>query len=273
MIFNKIINNIYLLHKNLLDNTLSYDQINKLSKQTIFEPNEINIRYMAKNTYQTFYYILQNLYEYGKISNYKKFIEDKKYIQEIILTQDLDMNEVRKKTDLALENKSDLYYGVMRWISGCCWSNSLITNGYKDNLSDLDLKIITSINKTVEIVEPMSKSLVLFHGFENFSNYKEDELKVEKKFIFPGILSKTSNFEIAKQFAQSQNFFQPKYLVVFYPEGSKQIGLDIKPPKYDEYEYISKQNENLKITRICKIPNGLQLQILYICESLDYQKI
>ena len=184
------------------------------------------------------------------------------------------MNEVRKKTDLALENKSDLYYGVMRWISGYCCSNLLITNGYKDNLSDLDLIIITSINKTVEIVEPMSKSLVLFHGFEKFSNYKEDELKVEKKFIFPGILSKTSNFEIAKQFAQSQNFFQPKYLVVFYPKGSKQIGLDIKHPIcFDEYEYISKQNENLKITRICKIPNGLQLQIFYICESLDYQNI
>lgn len=83
-------------------------------------------------------------------------------------------------------------------------------------------------------------------------------------------MSKTSNFEIAKQFAQTQNFIQPKYFVIFYLSGSKHIGLDIKPPKYDEFEYISKQNESFKIFKILQIFNGLQLQIFYICESLDY---
>ena len=51
--------------------------------------------------------------------------------------------------------------------------------------------------------------------------------------------------------------FQPKYLVVFYPTNSKQIGLDIKPPKFEEYEYISKQNENLKIKGIIGFSRGI----------------
>ena len=266
MMFNKI----YLFHKLLLDNSLTFNEIDKLREKTLFESNEFNIKYIIKYTYQTFYYILTNLHEFGKINNYKKLIEDKKYIQDIIKIQDLDMIEVQTKTDLALKDNSDLYYGIMRWISGCCWSNALITNGYKTNLLDIDKDIITSINKTIEIVEPMSKPLVLFHGFEKFSNYKEDDLIVDNTFTFLGILSKTSNFLVAKQFSQTQNLLQPKYFVILYPSGSKHISLDIRLPKYNEYEYISKQNESFKIIKICKVFNGLRLQIFYICESLDY---
>ena len=267
----KLINNIYLIHNNLLDNRLTFNEIDNLRKKTLFEVDEINIKFMIKNTYQTFYYILTNLYEYGKISNYKKLIEDKKYIQDIYNSQDLDMSELRKKTDLALEHKSDLYCGVMKWISGCCWSNSLITNGYKSDLLDIDKEIISSINKTIELVEPISRPLVLYHGFEKYINYKDNEIKIGNNYTFPGILSKTSKFTIAQQFSQTQNFLQPKYFIVFYPIGSKHIGLDIKPEKYDEYEYIGKQNETFKIIKICKVFNGLQLQIFYICESLDYK--
>lgn len=268
--FHKTINNIYMLHKYMLDNSLSFNEIDNFRKKTIFELDEFHIKYSIKNTYQTFYYILTNLYEYAKISNYLQLFEDKKYINNLIKTQDLDMREVRKKTDLALENKPDLYYDVMRWISGNCWSNALITNGHISNILDIDQNIITSINKTIEIIEPLSNTVILFHGFEKFSNYKEDELVVGNIFTFPGILSKTSNFWVAKQFSQTQNFFQPKYFVTFYPTGSKHIGLDIKLPKYDEYEYIGKQNESFKIIKICKVFNGLRLQIFYICENLDY---
>ncbi len=264
----KLINNIYLIHKSLLDNDLSSSNV--IRHQTIFGSDDFNIKNTLKNLYQTFYYTMENLFEKIKISNYKKFIQDKKFIQEIIDSQDLDMKELRKKTDLALNDKPDLYSGVVKWVAGCSWYNSLISNGYESELLDIDKDIISSINKSVEIVEPIEKPLVLFHGFEKFSNYKEDTLVEGNEYIFPGILSKTSNFEIAKQFAQSQNFLQPKYFVVFYPSGSKHIGLDIKPIKYDEYEYISKQNEKFKIKKICKIFNGLQLQIFYICESLDY---
>ena len=224
---------------------------------------------MIKNIYQTFYYSLINLLEYVKISNYKKLIEDKKYIQDILILQDLDMKELRKKTDLALTDEKDLYSGVMQWISGICWANSLITNGHKSDLLDIDQYIISSINKTIELVEPITKPLILFHGFEKFSNYKEDEIKIGNKYTFPGILSKSSKFEIAKQFSQTQNCVQPKYFIVFYPKGSKHLGLDIKLPKYDEYEYIGKQNESFKIIKICKVFNGLQLQIFYICKTLD----
>jgi hypothetical protein len=57
---------------------------------------------------------------------------------------------------------------------------------------------------------------------------------------------------------------------VFYKPGSKHLGLDIKPEKYDEFEYIGKPGESFKIIKICKIFNGIHLQTFYICESQDY---
>lgn len=182
--FYKIINNIYLIHKGLLDNNLTFKEIDNIRNKTLFESDEFNLKNTLKSIYQTIYYSVNNLIERIKISNYKKLIQDKKYIQQIIDSQDLDMNDVRNKTELALKNNNDLYYGVMRWISGCCWLNTLITNGYNSELSDLDKKIIYSINKSIELVEPISKPLVLFHGFEKFSNYGEDELIVNKEYTF-----------------------------------------------------------------------------------------
>lgn len=254
----------------MLNNKPTLKELDDLKNKTFLEPNELNFIAISKQIYQIFYYSLTNLYEYCKMSKYSKYYSDKKYIKNIIDKQDLDMTEVRTKTDLALKNYPDLYWGVMRWISGCCWSNSLITNGYESELLDIDKQIISSINKSIKLVESINKPLVLFHGFEKFSNYKEDNLQVGKIFKFPGILSKTSKFDIAKQFANTQNYFQPKFLIVFYPKGSKHIGLDIKPTKYDEYEYIGKQNETFKIIRICEVFNGLKLQKFYICENLDY---
>jgi len=58
--------------------------------------------------------------------------------------------------------------------------------------------------------------------------------------------------------------------VVYYPIGSKHVGLDIKPPKYDEYEYIGKSGEKFKIKKIYKRFNGLRLETFYVCDSLDY---
>jgi hypothetical protein len=146
----------------------------------------------------------------------------------------------------------------------------LITNGFVEKLTDIDKEILDSINKSIDLVQPMSKPLVLYHGFEYFSNYNEEDLIIGKVFIFPGILSKTSCFRIAKSFAQTQNFFQPKYFVMYYPIGSKHVGLDTKLPKYDEYEYIGKSGEKFKIDKIYKRLNGIMLETFYVCTNLDY---
>lgn len=118
---------------------------------------------------------------------------------------------------------------MVKLISGNTWSSGLITNGYESELLDIDKEIINSINESIELVEPINKSLILFHGFENMLNYNEDRFKIGYKFNFKGILSKSSKFDISKQSALVENYLQPKYLIVFYPSGSNHIGLGIRP--------------------------------------------
>jgi hypothetical protein len=196
--------------------------------------------------------------------------DDKKYIKKILKNQDLDMKELRIKTEKALSNNPDYYYGIVKWISGNCWLNTLITNNFESELSNVDKKIIESINKTIELVEAIDKELILYHGFEKFTNYNEESFKIGSIISFPGILSKTTYFPIAQQFANTQNYYRPKYFIIFYPKKSKHIGLDIKTNIYDEYEYIGKQGEKFEIIKICKVFYNLQLQTFYICKSLDY---
>lgn len=98
-------------------------------------------------------------------------------IESILLTQDLDMKELRTKTDKALTN-TDLHLGIVKWIGGNCWLNTLMTNGYNNHLSDIDKQIINSIDKSIKLVEPMTKPLVLFYGFKKYSNYNEKDFKI-----------------------------------------------------------------------------------------------
>jgi len=246
-------------------NNLTLDEINKTMKMTISDKNILDYNIIFKKIYQTIFYLCYN------ITN--KFIfndlMDNIWIETILITQDLDLKELRTKTEKATSNP-DLYSGIVKWISGNCWLNSLITNGYTNHLSDIDKQIINSINKSIELVEPMSKPLVLFHGFEIYSNYNEKDFKVGHTFTFQGILSKTTCFRIAQCFAQSQNYLQPKYLVVYYSSGSKHLGLNTKLPKYDEYEYIGKSGETFVIKKIYKRYNGLRLETFYVCDNLDY---
>lgn len=264
-IFFNILNIITIRHKQLLDEKLTLNEINEIKQITIIDNNKFNPYTIFKNFYQTIFYLSYN------VAN--KFIfndlMDNMMIESILLTQDLDMEELRTKTDKAISN-TDLYSGIVKWIGGNCWLNALITNGYKNHLTDIDEQIINSINKSIELVEPMSKPLVLFHGFEKYSNYNEKDFKIGHSFTFPGILSKTTCFRIAQCFAQSQNYLQPKYLVIYYPPGSKHLGLDVKPVKYDEYEYIGKSGERFVIKKIYKRFNGLKLETFYVCDSLDY---
>lgn len=265
-IFLNIKSFIIFKHNELMNNNLSLKEIKIEMKKSFLDTNTFLSYKIIKLIYQNIYYICYNsLLRLSFNDSY-----DNLNIESILAFQDLDMNELRTKTDKVIENNSNLYSGIIKWISGNCWLNSKLTNGYSDNLDTNDKEILYSINKTVELVEPMSKSLILFHGFEYFSNYREENLKVGYILIYPGILSKTTCFRVAKNFAQFQNYFQPKYLVIYYPKGSKHIGLDIKLPKYDEYEYISKSEEKFKIKKIYKRFNGIKLETFYICDSLNY---
>lgn len=271
VLLNKIFSNlkslIIIKHKELLNNNPTLDEIKKEMKKNIFSPTTILLSKILKYIYQYTYYLCYNILFRLSFND----LIDNMEIESILVNQDLEMEELRNKTEKATDNDYNLYSGIMKWISGNCWLNSKITNGYVEKLTDIDKEILYSINKTIELVEPMSKPLVLFHGFETFSNYGEENFKVGHKFVFHGILSKTSCFRIAKCFAQSQNYYQPKYLVIYYPIGSKHVGLDTKLPKYDEYEYIGKSGEIFLIKKIYKRFNGLRLETFYICDSLDYK--
>ncbi len=270
MLFNHLfinLKNIMLInHNRLLNNNLTFDEINIIKKKSIFDNNDINLSKLFKNLYQTIFYLFDNITN-KLIFNY---LIDNTMVELILKNQDLNMEEIRTKTEKATNGNPDLYRGIVEWIAGNCWLNALTTNGYKKKLTHIDKYIINSINKSIQLIEPMSKPLVLFHGLELYSNYNEKHFKLGHIFTFKGILSKTTCFRIAQKFAQSQNYLQPKYIVVYYPIGSKHLGLDIKPSVYDEYEYIGKFGEKFRIKKIYKRFNGLQLETFYICDSLDY---
>ena len=269
-LFNKIFSNLKFIsikiHNKLLNNNPTLDEIEMEMEKTILSPNTTTLSKTSKNIYQTTYYLCYNI---GFRLLFNDLIDNIE-IESILINQDLNMEELRTKTEKATTNNPNLYSGILKWISGNCWLNSKITNCYIEKLTDIDNQIIDSINKTIELVEPMSKPIILFHGFETFSNYGEENFKIGYTFTFPGILSKTTCFRIAQCFAQSQNYFQPKYLVIYYPRGSKHVGLDIKPSKFDEYEYIGKTGETFVVKKIYKRFNGLRLETFYICDSLDY---
>jgi len=174
--FNKILLNLKLLviskHKELLNNNPTLDEIELEMEKTIFSPNTISLSKITKHTYQNTYYLCYNML---LRLTFNDLIDNIK-IESILVNQDLDMKELRTKTEKATFN-TDFYSGIMKWIAGNCWLNSKITNGYVDKLTDIDKEILNSINKTIELVEPMSKSIILFHGFETFSNYGEEDFK------------------------------------------------------------------------------------------------
>jgi len=68
-------------------------------------------------------------------------------IESILVNQDLDMNELRTKTEKAIYSNPNLYSGIMKWISGNCWLNSKITNGYMDKLTILIKKYCIQLIK------------------------------------------------------------------------------------------------------------------------------
>ena len=122
-IFSNIGNIIVIKHRQLLDNNPTLDKINKIKQITIFDKNKLDYNVIFKNLYQTIFYLCYN------ITNKFVFNDliDNMMIESILITQDLDMEELRTKTEKATSNP-DLYSGIVKWIVGNCWLNSLITN-------------------------------------------------------------------------------------------------------------------------------------------------
>lgn len=196
---------------------------------------------------------------------------DREYIQSLIVGANFNMSEVRDKTEFALQNKPKKYSDIVSYVSGNAWLNSKISKG--DKLSDIDNEIYKSINDTVKETQPLSYPITLFHGFERFTMYNEHIWKLRHTIYFPWFLSKTPSFDVALRFASTydNNKFRQKFMVVNYPVGSKHIGLDIRAHD-DEFEYLSKSGENLKLVRICKVSNFPYMMIFYVFKSKDYPK-
>ncbi len=263
-------------HNKILNTKMTLDEINELDKKyqnsNLFSVCDDNLFNQTpyeiyKFTYKFVYYTFSNIYHLVTLNDKN----DKKYILDLIENNEknLDMLELRNKTELSIND--DEYHSIVKWISfGECWKiNPLLTNCYK--LPEKLEQYVKFINSAVNKVIPIDNEIILFHGFELDTNYNETNLKLNNTFTFKGILSKTKLFRIAQQFALSQNIYQPKYFIFFYPKKSKHVGLNIKPQKFDEYEYISKSNEKFIVKKICKIIMYGKLNTFYICDNLDYE--
>lgn len=269
----KIFKHLINFHTKLIDQNVTYEEIKLIRLKTIFDVDIPDPFKIFKDLYFIIFNIISNIF----ISLlYQKNNKSSQYIKEIITTQSSNNCEsikiLRKKSDFMFDKYKDLniYSGVVKWIAGNCWINALITNDYIDLIEPIDQEIFDSIKKAVELVDPIESPIVLFHGFEKYSNYNVKDLFIGNIWSFNGILSKTVNFKIAQSFATAQNYFKPSYLIVFYPANSKHIGLDTKAIFCDEFEYIGKPGEKFKIIDIHEISKGLFLETYYICLSLDY---
>lgn len=283
---------LYYKLKNFHDSQMK----NKIITETYLEDiinSSIFVRIDDTNYYKDFVLFVQNMFEY--ITDYHKIMIDnkknKKIIDKIINSNDIKrietelsyrgdflkckniilsnrfMKEVIEKSKKTLESNKDKYHNLTQYVSGYCWFNSKLSNNIKINV--LEQNIINSINKLVNKVEPMSTELILFHGFEKYTNYGDSDIfNIGDLINLPGFLSKTISLKIAYNFALFENYFRPKILIVKYPIGSKQIHHDIKMWN-NEFEFLTFSNEKLIIKDIIICYELIFRKItFYICEQI-----
>jgi hypothetical protein len=154
----------------------------------------------------------------------------------------------------------------MQYISGNCWINDKLSMGIE--LNEKDIQMRNNIHSILDKVEPLSFPITLFHGFERFSYYGENNWKIGDIINIPGFLSKSLSFNIAHRFAQSENFMNCKFLVVKYPKNTKHITLNIRP--FDqEFEFLTYSNEKLRLIEKKEVLNYPQNWVFYICEYIQ----
>lgn len=188
-------------------------------------------------------------------------------VDKLINCENLSVAEVRNKTNKLFENNlndyANDYSNIVSYIAGKCHLNCKLSTN--ESLDESEQKILNSINKSVDRVEPLSYSVNLFHGFEKRTNYNENKWTNGKTFSVPGFLSKTPSFKVATKFTPSYNHVQFKYLIVKYPIGSKHISLDIHSKGNEEYVYITHSNEKLLLVDVVKKFKFPYMYIFYIC--------
>ncbi|AYV75556.1 MAG: putative orfan [Terrestrivirus sp.] len=213
------------------------------------------------------YYVFTNSFEYYTHSNSQTGLN---FVTEIInkSNDNFDMNEIRGNTDELFsentdKNKQD-YTNIVSYMSGYCYMNSKLSHGLEIN--DKEKSIIQSINRTVDRVKPLSYPVTLFHGFEILSKYNDKNWRVGNSIGLPGFLSKTPSLNVSTKFAYAYNKYRLTYLVVNYPINSQHINLDIKSNANEEFEYLTRSNEQLKLKDIVKIYKFPSLFVFYVCD-------
>ncbi len=294
MVFEQIIQNVLNIHNYLMQKPiLNEEGLIKIQNSSIY--SKIYGFKSFKQIYQDIFYFIRNTI-YLFIGNHVLYKQNRLYIKNIIKENKIEdieyklritsrsfneidnilfsnpfMKEIIFKTNKVLENKNDPqtlneYSSLMQYISGNCWINDKLSLNIK--LNEKDIKMQKNIHSILNKVEPLSFPITLFHGFEPFTHYREEEWKIGNIIRIPGFLSKSLSFNIAYRFAQAQNIMDCKFLIVKYPKNTKHINLNIRP--FDqEYEFLTYSNEKLKLVDIKHYLNYPQYLTFYICEYLD----
>jgi hypothetical protein len=215
------------------------------------------------------------------IANYEKEHNAKTILNEIANMKECDetawkqilfQNEVLKevfentKKVEQLLHSSNAYADFVKYTSGNCWINCKLSNNIA--LTDANQQMVNSINALVENVKGLTKSVVLFHGFEKLTDYgMSPKPFIDDIINVKGFLSKSLSLDIAKSFASSCNWLCPRILVVIYPEGSKHI-FPTHRIQNTELEFLTHSNEKLIITKIVTYHEYPKYFTYFICEPV-----
>ncbi len=247
-----------------------------------------------KSIYSHTYFLIANTIGYIFNINNPTHLVNKKYVQDILLTSNIEqlenqltytsknfflntaivkknpyMKEIIEKTEAITNKDNEGYHSLTKYVGGVCWVNAKLSNGFE--ITPDEKIMMDTINSVIKRVEPLSYPVTLFHGFEYYTKYSN--YKVGDVVQVGGFLSKTLSFNIALSFAQYQNLMKPRFLIVHYPTGTKQVHHDIRPFN-NEFEFITKSNEKLCVKKIISYYDITRMMIptyltFYICEPIN----
>lgn len=290
--FSYLLDKIMIVHDQFISEPIITEAyLKEYVNKTIFDKN-LNPN-TFKSIYSHIYFFISNTIGYILNINNLIHISNKKYIQDILLTTNIEkleneltytsknfflntnivkknhyMKEIIEKTEAITNKDNEGYYALTKYVGGVCWVNAKLSNGFE--ITSDEKAMIDSINSIIDRVEPLSYPVTLFHGFEYYTKYSD--YKVGDIIQVGGFLSKTLSFNIALSFAQCQNLLRPKFLIVNYPVGTKQVHHDIRPFN-NEFEYLTKSNEKLVVKKIINYYDITRLTVptyltFYICEPI-----
>ncbi len=291
--FYYLLDKITHIHNQLVSEpVITQEYLNSYISKTIFDKN-LNPN-TVKSVYSHIYFFIENTIGYILNINNKTHVSNKKYIKDILLTTNIEelenqltytsktfflntsivkknpfMKEIIEKTEAITNKDNEGYYALTKYVGGVCWVNAKLSNGFE--ITSDEKMMMDSINSVIERVEPLSYPITLFHGFEYYTKYSN--YKVGDIVQVGGFLSKSLSFNIALSFAQCQNLLKPKFLIVNYPAGTKQVHHDIRPFN-NEFEYLTKSNEKLVVKKIIEYYDITRMTLptyltFYICEPID----